>query len=266
MSKNFIIKVDHKIEDGKADIGHYYHMMADLVFPLYHQYLTEKTIQAKDTVYIPKKSNLMEKLTSLLPFNIELYEEGQPIPEDCQKLKWKMGFPQRKVLFTHELALNIKNEIFKLNGITPNANPNNILIIQRSVPKTFLPSKNTNSGANRRSIGNFKKLYDLLESNYGDTVVYTSLEDLTVKEQCELFNNANVLIGLHGAALVNSIFMKPNSTIVEIASVALPFFMRCSEVMKHKHLFFPQRDEQSPINSPLFLKFFKQHFIYGSQA
>ena len=42
------------------------------------------------------------------------------------------------------------------------------------------------------------------------------LESLSFFEKIYLFKNANIIIGIHGAGFVNTVFSKPNTKIIEI--------------------------------------------------
>ena len=56
-------------------------------------------------------------------------------------------------------------------------------------------------------------MHDWLDKN-GFIVVY--LEDFCVEEQISLFNEAEVIVAVHGAALTNILFTKKNTKVVEI--------------------------------------------------
>ena len=67
--------------------------------------------------------------------------------------------------------------------------------------------------ANRRQIINFDELkVSLADFN----IEFISLGDLSVKEQIGKVASAQLFIGQHGAAICNSIFMSPGSTVIEI--------------------------------------------------
>jgi hypothetical protein len=48
------------------------------------------------------------------------------------------------------------------------------------------------------------------------------LEDLTVREQIELFQQADFVIGPHGAGLVNTVFCRPGTCVIEIGTPVRP--------------------------------------------
>lgn len=72
---------------------------------------------------------------------------------------------------------------------------------------TFILRKGT------REITNIDYVQDNLQS-YNINYVY--LENHSVKEQLEIIANTDILIGVHGAGLSWSIFMKKNSTLIEM--------------------------------------------------
>lgn len=69
------------------------------------------------------------------------------------------------------------------------------------------------SKASYRRISNEKLLLNFLISK---GFVSVSLEELSIFEQAKLFNNAEIIIGPHGAGWTNLIFCKPNTKIIEI--------------------------------------------------
>jgi len=72
---------------------------------------------------------------------------------------------------------------------------------------TFILRKGT------RQITNIDYVKDALSSYH---INYVYLEDYTVKEQLEIIANTDMLIGVHGAGLSWCIFMKNNSTLLEM--------------------------------------------------
>jgi len=70
------------------------------------------------------------------------------------------------------------------------------------------------SKAHYRRISNETVLMELLSTTQG--FVSYCLEDLSIREQATLFNNAEVIVGPHGAGWTNLIFCKPGTKIIEI--------------------------------------------------
>ena len=50
--------------------------------------------------------------------------------------------------------------------------------------------------------------------NHGFTIILA--EELSFTEQVAIFSNAEIIMGLHGAGLVNMLFMKKNCCVIEI--------------------------------------------------
>lgn len=69
------------------------------------------------------------------------------------------------------------------------------------------------SKAGLRKIKNEATLHPILQ-NYGYEIIHT--EDLSFREQIELFRNCQVVVSIHGAGLTNCLFMPEGSTVFEI--------------------------------------------------
>lgn len=66
------------------------------------------------------------------------------------------------------------------------------------------------------------------------------LEDLSSQEQIQLFQEAEVIIGPHGAGLANVVFTPPGATVIELGTVYRPFgyFHRLCSQCDHKLVWF----------------------------
>ncbi|MDP4266552.1 MAG: glycosyltransferase family 61 protein [Bacteroidota bacterium] len=67
--------------------------------------------------------------------------------------------------------------------------------------------------AARRQIENEEQVKTLLK-NKGFDIIY--FEELTFAEQLLISNNADIMLGLHGAGLTNMLFMKPGTNVFEL--------------------------------------------------
>ena len=67
--------------------------------------------------------------------------------------------------------------------------------------------------ASYRKVVNEKELFPILEK-YGFKIIH--FEDFTLADQISICQNAKVLMGLHGAGLVNMAFLRPGSKVIEI--------------------------------------------------
>ncbi|MFM7190887.1 MAG: glycosyltransferase 61 family protein [Microcystaceae cyanobacterium] len=112
-----------------------------------------------------------------------------------------------------DFALTICNNI----NIKPINEPHKILLIERVI---FTPHPTTSqpTGSTIRSILNHKALESTLRSMVKPPFKFHNLqlENLSFKEQVEYFKQAKVVIGQHGAGLVNCIWMESQSILIEI--------------------------------------------------
>ena len=113
----------------------------------------------------------------------------------------------RNIEICHNEPLNFKNEplmndfknyIFKNMKIKKN-NYNNKEVI-------FILRRGT------REITNI----DFVKKELNNEIKYVYLEDITIKEQIELYANADIVIGVHGAGLAWCVFMKNDSLLLEM--------------------------------------------------
>lgn len=140
--------------------------------------------------------------------------------------------------------LNVKNG--EGTGKTPR-----IIAINRSQDRFYNTRKSEikDSGAQRRSIPNFGDLEKHLASicpNYNSIV----LEQVSLMHQVEQFQNADVVIAQHGAALANILFCKSDAKIIEIAPPNPPeeFFARLAECLGLNYCFYRQTSIHAEVN------------------
>ncbi len=87
--------------------------------------------------------------------------------------------------------------------------------------------------AKGRSINNESELVTYLSTFDFHSV---SLENLSVSEQAELFNSANIVIGAHGAGMSNIAFCESNTTVIELYKDHIaPCFWLISEMTGLRH-------------------------------
>ena len=72
--------------------------------------------------------------------------------------------------------------------------------------------------------------------NHGFTIV--DMADLTVSEQISIVKQSEVLGGVHGAALIHSMFLKERSTVIECFSPDYinPCILEVCQILRHKYL------------------------------
>jgi capsular polysaccharide biosynthesis protein len=89
-----------------------------------------------------------------------------------------------------------------IQKFTPSTHPNRLIYITRGK-------------ARRRTVSNEDEVFDLLESRGFEKV---TLEDLHLKDQVRLFQEANVVVASHGAGLTNIMFMQKGQSVIELKS------------------------------------------------
>jgi capsular polysaccharide biosynthesis protein len=78
--------------------------------------------------------------------------------------------------------------------------------------KVFIERKHSNNGSGLRNLYPQEILHEDLRNN-GFTIVY--LEDHSIVSQIRLFANAEIIAGVHGAALANIIYSRKTTRIIE---------------------------------------------------
>lgn len=118
---------------------------------------------------------------------------------------------EAEVLFTTSLSSKLNEinkfqcELLRKYFITENTTKEN----SRKIERIYISRKH----AGNRLVVNEVELVEYLYK-YGFTMV--EMEHLSVAEQINLFNNAQIVIGPHGSAFTNIIFCKPGSTLIDI--------------------------------------------------
>jgi hypothetical protein len=97
-------------------------------------------------------------------------------------------------------------------------NRGSVVLISRPIVYKFETSIFAAVGGQRRFIWNFDALRRSLENEFG-SVKTVVLENMDIMEQYDVFRKAKVVVGQHGAGLVNAFFMRPGTHVVEIAPV-----------------------------------------------
>ena len=89
-----------------------------------------------------------------------------------------------------------------------------------------VPESMKTLGAQRRSIKNHSQLAAVLERRYGSAFQSVQLENMKLGEQIELFRQAVLVIGQHGAGLNNVVWMKnEGGAVIELGRPLVPTFI-----------------------------------------
>lgn len=161
--------------------------------------------------------------------------------------KWKFGrdflaaFNRRIITFgEHELPV-IKNMTFIQRPGGPfNYQPLSIAGSTRQIQARFFDARyaggNTDriyisrKKAGKRMVLNEDAVIAFVE-RYGYTVLM--LEDLSIRDQVNVFSRATSIVSIHGAGLTNMVFMKAGGTVVEIRHHEENHMLNCFFTLAH---------------------------------
>jgi len=240
-NKNYIKVINKRLGGYLWHYGHFFHDCIideyNLLFNLPIQNVirldnSEQSIGTFNKIYetVIKKKNLEYKLDK---FN-KIYS----------KTKLIIGY------FQGPYPENYFNKIYKYvisNFYNKNIRKYDIILIERDVQKlkydikTLKIDKNKtknkiiSTGKNRRYIKNHDKLKNYLSNKFNNKFKNIILEHLSFSEQITYFNNAKIIIAQHGAGLVNLVFCKQNTKILEIEPIPVLVFKNMSNTKKLKY-------------------------------
>lgn len=139
--------------------------------------------------------------------------------------------------------LKIKEAIY-IPDVSPSGSPRPKLV--NLLRNNLIKKNNTNKNQkiyisrkkSRRSIFNEPELIKIL-LKYNFKIYF--MEDLKIVDQISLCNSAKIVIGMHGAGLTNCIWMKKNTTLIEIRprdELYLNCYFTLSNILRLKYYYF----------------------------
>lgn len=139
------------------------------------------------------------------------------------------------------------------SGLPANSGDRKIVVIDRASSERFYhePGSETHmSGQERRSIPNLSQLPHLLDDDLESEVV--DFAQISPTEQIRTARKASVLVGQHGAGLVQMLWMKAPGLVIEIAPPLPPqvefLFQLLAETLGHDYVRIPQSSVHAPVN------------------
>ena len=104
-------------------------------------------------------------------------------------------------------------------------------IRDRSTPRIFYIARNPKD---KRRILNRPEFYRIVQEH---DIPMVELDGKSVREQIELFNGADLIISLHGAALANIVYCKPGARLIEILpkNLTFPCYYKMSQALGIRH-------------------------------
>ena len=140
-----------------------------------------------------------------------------------EKLNKTDNIKRKKLLYTYlwhklkRLQPIVCNYVSALSIKHVSLNPSPlILLIERPRPTFLTNDLYLNAGGQRRFIYNFEELSATLTGMWPNNVIVRDVGALSIYEQYNLFSNADIIIGQHGAGLCNIYFSKANKVLIEI--------------------------------------------------
>ena len=234
------IKIKTSIESNY--LFHYAHFICDFIFPLisnnYHNYLEiirEKTIN--QTI-----GNFKGLAEEIIGKNYEeiTSEEYNNYPAEEIKLPLKESLKENDFLYFRQIMIEkfVKSD-------SKDKWPE-IVLIKRSTQnilnedefdqvKKIMKGYRTNNGSQRREIDKINEIESLLTLRYGDRFQMVSLENKSMEYQVNLFYHAKMVVGAHGAGLINLFFCKPSTIVIESKALPWKFFDEISNNLKLNH-------------------------------
>ena len=246
-----------------GSITHFYHFFYGVLIPLILVHINIK----KDLFNIYGDTGPMIKILYEMPFTIKVL---QHIPKKCYDLipldSFKTQYINKRLTLQYSEKIKIcdffeKNVPFYLKDLIFKK----IVLIERSVDQSYkyidyskqhieLQKLGQLSGKERRYITNHDEIVKYLNMTYPDNFINVSLERTSIYYQYLLFKNANIIIASHGASLSNVIFMKENTSVIEIISKHKlnkdneDTFKNLSLFCKLKHKFIITENEIDSVN------------------
>ncbi len=216
--RTFLLK--NKIKINKRAVwctdeytNNYYHWFSEALPRLYHIYRNTQDF----VLLLPnilKEKEYVKK--SLLPFKID----------DIRYID------ENEIIETEELIIprQFSPHVYINDNITNSFRYFLINKLKENLPKVDKGNKIyiSRAGAEKRKITNEKELFPILEDHNFDIVQF---EKFDWEKQVSMANNADYLVGLHGAGLTNMLFMEPGSSVLE-----LNFFIDEEMRMHYFHL------------------------------
>lgn len=210
-----ILLIPRPPQHDRGGINEYYHFVVDLLLPLSDLFAR---VPVQTRFVLEYFGPFVEHLLALYPDRIEIVSSRQEAGEvPCNQI---VGWNPRRVNISSKQITTFREHIMDQLGLTSCNQPNKVLLIER-VPANFymLKQQPRNPGGSvRRQILNHEEVKDALASTVSSQFEFQNviLDDLSMSEQVKLFDQAAGCIGMHGAGLVNSLWMQTGTSIFEL--------------------------------------------------
>lgn len=229
-----------------GDVDHFYHFLLGLLLPFL---VSQKEFFPKREYHFPDLGPMNRHLTWLNELGIKIKVDSQDETEtqllsEISCIGW--DHPSTYTFGEFELARDTLLELMQFPKPSPNLEPR-VLIIDRGLAN-YDDRERKSNGTSRRSIPNLPVLYSRLDPIVEVKLVI--LEDLSLRDQIELFSEADIVIAQHGAALSNLVWSRPSTWVIEVTDPQIrpPYFEALANRLSLNHIFFPQPDNHADID------------------
>lgn len=145
---------------------------------------------------------------------------------------------------------------YNIKNLDYDCNYPEVILVKRGdrislIDDTYLSKINLNitTGKERREINDIALLDEYLKIKYKNNFKSLYFENINFEEQVKYFNNAKLIIAVHGAVLSNMMFCKEDATIVEITcGIEWDFFKSTAEILKLNYVRCNENNFDSIIN------------------
>jgi hypothetical protein len=238
----------------EGSVSHYYHFLYGALIPLIEYHLENPDKKLLITTNVgPFQQTLLELFTPevIVGFEDPVIPPGETYFDD-KSMNWVRVKRQGEVILPAydvfntsiirnrdksqrnlEQLLSIRPEILRfIEDRIPEEYRNietfEIVLLERATDPYYIEKSKTNqdkgraifytSGKQRRDITNQQELIAGLKTEFPDKVGNVILEGKSMFYQIQIFKNASIVIGQHGAGLANAFFMKPDANMIEVMS------------------------------------------------
>jgi len=203
-----------------------YHFLVYMVSNLRHvDFVPENIYIDLSNEYFSKNHNFVTEILEIIYPNVNVINKSF-CPENCLTIKQDdIGIE------VYKENTNVYNYLYKtfITHIKKYIENNNI---SSKYSKRIFISRNDSL---YRNIINENEFYDKLQSLGFQRLVMTNIPLI---EQMAIFHNAEIIIATHGAALVNTIFCKPRTKIIEINNETTKQMLHFSNISEKMNLHF----------------------------
>ena len=230
LSFPFKLNIDGTKKKPEPHLGypwHYGHFIHDVVLPFSHIYLKYLKDGKKITNTVLSAHRKQTIGTFEKHFNYLFGVSHKELTE----LNFKTNnYPIIKLdtyyfgPYPDQYAIPLKRYVY--NKFSLNSSPKNICIIKRSVSKLRFSGDKTKykfkTGIERkdRELENMDLLIKSIRNKY--KIKEIILDNMSIREQLNIFANCKCLIGIHGAGMTNVIWLPDNSLVIEIRMKGFP--------------------------------------------